>query len=606
VRVRLLPLLVGCLVLAGCDRSTPGGADRAPASSAAVAKAAAAEAQRLLEITEAYYDAYLALNPLTATAQGDHRFDDRFGDYVSPSWMADWLATEQEALAKLAKIDPQKLSGEDLVTYEAFKRGRTIAVEGFRYPSELLPVNQFSGLHTLFAVLGSGEGIHPFDTTADYDNFLGRMDGFVEWVDQSINNMRSGAAKGIVQPSVVVERTIPQLAALAVEDPKQSVFWQPLRNFPNAVSASDRERLVGAYRDKLGTQVLPAYRRLHDYLKDEYLEQSRELVGWSELPNGAEWYAYLARYHTTTSLTPAEIHELGLAEVARIRAEMERIKEQVGHQGDLRSFFDALRADPNQHYTDPQELLAGYRALQQRVDAALPLLFQRKPGAAFEIRAVEAFRAPSEAAASYQPASADGKRPGVFYVNTFDLPSRPRYSMEALYLHEAVPGHHFQISLAQEAAGLPRFRRFAWDTAYGEGWALYAESLGKDLGLYTDPYSVFGALTTEMWRAVRLVVDTGLHAQGWTRKQGVEFFRENTALGEADIAAEVERYIAWPGQALAYKVGQLKILELRRRAQQRLGPRFDVREFHEQVIAGGSLPLDVLEAKIDRWIAAQT
>ena len=275
-------------------------------------------------------------------------------------------------------------------------------------------------------------------------------------------------------------------------------------------------------------------------------------------------------------------------------------------QGDLRSFFDALRADPAQYYTDPQELLAGYRALQQRVDAALPLLFQRKPGAAFEIRAVEAFRAPSEAAASYQPASADGKRPGVFYVNTFDLPSRPRYSMEALYLHEAVPGHHFQISLAQEAAGLPRFRRFAWDTAYGEGWALYAESLGKDLGLYTDPLSAFGALTTEMWRAVRLVVDTGLHSKGWTRKQAIEFFRANTALGEADIAAEVERYIAWPGQALAYKVGQLKILELRRRAQQQLGPRFDVREFHEQVIAGGSLPLDVLEAKIDRWIAAQT
>ncbi|MDQ1308829.1 MAG: hypothetical protein QG601_97 [Pseudomonadota bacterium] len=606
MRVRLLPLLVGCLVLAGCDRSTPGGADRTPASSAAVAKAAAAEAQRLLEITEAYYEAYLALNPLSATAQGDHRFDDRFGDYVSPSWMADWLATEQEALAKLLSIDPQKLTGEDLVTYEAFKHGRTIAVAGFRYPSELLPVDQFNGLHTHFAVLGSGEGVHPFDTTQDYENFLGRMDGFVEWVDQSINNMRSGAAKGIVQPRVVVERTLPQLAALAVEDPKQSVFWQPLQNFPNAVSAADRERLVAAYRDKLGKQVLPAYRRLHDYLKSEYLEQSRDLVGWSELPNGAEWYAYLARYHTTTSLTPEAIHELGLAEVARIRAEMERIKEEVGHKGDLRSFFDALRADPNQHYTDPLELLAGYRALQQRVDAALPLLFQRKPGATFEIRAVEAFRAPSEAAASYQPASADGQRPGVFYVNTFDLPSRPRYSMEALYLHEAVPGHHFQISLAQEAEGLPRFRRFAWDTAYGEGWALYAESLGKDLGLYTDPYSVFGALTTEMWRAVRLVVDTGLHAKGWTRKQGVEFLRENTALGEADIAAEVERYIAWPGQALAYKVGQLKILELRRRAQQQLGPRFDVREFHEQVIAGGSLPLDVLEAKIDRWIAAQT
>jgi uncharacterized protein (DUF885 family) len=605
VRVRLLLLLCACAFTA-CNRSPSGDAERSPASSAAVAKAAAAEAQRLLAITEAYYDAHLALNPLAATAQGDHRFDDRFGDYVSPSWMADWLATEQEALAKLATIDPQKLSGEDLVTYEAFKHGRTIAVEGFRYPSELLPVSQFAGLHTYFAVLGSGEGIHPFDTTQDYDNFLARMDGFVEWVDQSINNMRSGAAKGIVQPRVVVERTIPQLAALAVEDPRQSVFWQPLRNFPQGVPAKERERLVAAYRDKLAKQVLPAYRRLHDYLQNEYLEQSRGVVGWSELPNGAEWYAYLARFHTTTSMTPGEIHELGLAEVARIRAEMERIKQQVGHEGDLSSFFDALRADPNQHYADPQELLAGYRVLQERVDAAMPLLFQRRPHASFEIRAVEEFRAASAAAASYQPASADGKRPGVFYVNTFDLPSRPKYSMEALYLHEAVPGHHYQVSLAQEADGLPRFRRFAWDTAYGEGWALYAESLGKDLGLYTDPYMVFGALTTEMWRAVRLVVDTGLHSKGWTREQAIDFFRANTALGDTDIAAEVERYIAWPGQALAYKVGQLRILELRRRAQQKLGPRFDVREFHEQVIASGSLPLDVLEAKLERWIASQS
>jgi uncharacterized protein (DUF885 family) len=605
VRALLVPLLAGCLALTACDRSPSGDAERSPASSAAVAKAAAAEAQRLLEITESYYDEYLALNPLAATAQGDHRFDDRFGDYVSPSWMADWLAAEQEALAKLATIDPQKLSGEDLVTYEAFKYGRTIAVEGFRYPSELLPVSQFSGLHTQFAVLGSGGGIHPFDTTLDYDNFLGRMDGFVEWVDQSINNMRSGAAKGIVQPRVVIERTIPQLAALAVEDPERSVFGQPLQNFPKGVPARDRERLVAAYRDKLARQVLPAYRRLHDYLKSEYFEQSRGIVGWSELPNGAEWYAYLARLHTTTSMTPGEIHELGLAEVARIRAEMERIKQQVGHTGDLRSFFDALRADPNLHYADPQELLAGYRTLQQRVDAAMPLLFQRRPAAAFEIRAVEEFRAASEASASYQPASADGKRPGVFYVNTFDLPSRPKYSMEALYLHEAVPGHHYQISLAQEADGLPRFRRFAWDTAYGEGWALYAESLGKDLGLYTDPYMVFGALTAEMWRAVRLVVDTGLHSRGWTREQAIDFFRANTALGDADIAAEVERYIAWPGQALAYKVGQIRILELRRRAQQKLGPRFDVREFHEQVVASGSLPLDVLEARIERWIASQ-
>jgi uncharacterized protein (DUF885 family) len=604
--VRALLLLCCALALAACDRSPSRdpGSDSTAASRAA-AKAASAEARRLRDITETYYDEYLALNPLAATAQGDHRFDDRFGDYVSPSWMADWLAIEQEAVSRLSEIDPAKLAGEDLLTYEAFKHGREIAVAGFRYPSELLPVHQFSGLHVQFAMLGAGDGIHPFRTAQDYDNFLGRMDGFVEWVDQSINNMRSGAAKGIVQPRVVVERTIPQLAELAVEDPRQSVFWRPIANFPAGIATADRQRLTKAYAEKLAARVLPAYRRLHDYLQNDYLPQSRDAVGWSELPSGAEWYGYLVRYHTTTSLTPEELHQVGLDEVARIRGEMERIRQQVGHKGDLRSFFDALRADPTQYYAEPEELLAGYRALQERVDAAMPLLFGRRPRAAFEVRAVESFRAQSEAAGSYRPPSGDGSRAGVFYVNTHDLASRPKYAMEALYLHEALPGHHYQISIAQEATDLPRFRRFGWDTAFGEGWALYAESLGRDLGLYLDPYSAFGAQSSEMWRAVRLVVDTGLHAKGWTREQAIEFFRANTALGESDIKAEVERYIAWPGQALAYKMGQLEILKLRRRAQEKLGPRFDIRAFHTQVVESGSLPLPVLEAKIDRWIAAQ-
>jgi uncharacterized protein (DUF885 family) len=383
------------------------------------------------------------------------------------------------------------------------------------------------------------------------------------------------------------------------------VFWQPVTRFPAQVSAADRDRLTKAYAEKLAKRVLPAYRRMHDYLKDEYLAEARDAVAWSELPNGAEWYAYLVRHHTTTSLTPDEVHQLGLQEVERIRAQMMHVKNQLGHGGDLRSFFDALRADPNLYYSDPAELVAGYQVLQQRVDMAMPLLFARSPKAGFEIRPVESFRAASEAAGSYVPGSPDGKRPGVFYVNTYALASRPKYAMEALYLHEAVPGHHYQISLAQEATDLPRFRRFAYDTAYGEGWALYAESLGSDLGLYTDAYSVFGALSAEMWRAVRLVVDTGMHAQGWTREQAIDYFRANTALGDADIKAEVERYVAWPGQALAYKVGQLKILELRRRAQAKLGARFDIRAFHAQVVDSGSLPLAVLEKKIDRWIAGQ-
>lgn len=602
-------LLILALALTACGRGatpeSPGGAPADARAAAKAAKAASAEAQRLRDITETYYEQYLELNPLTATAQGDHRFDDRFGDYVSERWMADWLATEQEALEKLAAIDPAKLTGEDLLTYESFKYGRETAIAGFRYPSELLPINQFGGLHTYFAVLGSGGGAHPFRTTQDYENFLARMDGFVAWVDQSIANLQSGATRGVVQPRVIVERLIPQLAALAVTDPKQSVFWRPLTQFPVSVKSADRDRLIKAYAEKLSKQLLPAYQRLHDFLTDEYLAQSRTGVAWSELGNGAEWYAYLVRYHTTTSMTPDEVHELGLKEVARIRSEMERVKGQLGHGSDLRSFFDALRADPTLYYTDPAELLAGYQVIEARVDQAMPLLFARRPEAGFEIRAVEAFRAASEAAGSYLPGSPDGKRPGVFYVNTYDLASRPKYAMEALYLHEAVPGHHYQISIAQEAADLPRYRRFAYDTAYGEGWALYAESLGRDLGLYTDVHSLFGSLSAEMWRAVRLVVDTGLHAKGWTRERAIDYFRANTALGDADIKAEVERYIAWPGQALAYKVGQLKILELRRRAQEKLGPRFDVRAFHAQVVDSGSLPLAVLEKKIDRWIENQ-
>jgi uncharacterized protein (DUF885 family) len=601
-----LVIVAAAFALAGCERGAPSGRQaQAPAGARAAAQAADAEGQRLRDLTERWYDRYLELNPLVATAQGDHRWNDRFGDYVSEAWMADGLAMEQDALQGLASVDPARLAGEDLLTYQSFRHGRLVNVEGYRYPAELLPVHQFSGLHVQFALLGSGRGIQPFVTVRDYDAFLGRMDGFVVWVDQSIANMRSGVDKGFVQPRVVVERVVAQLDALAAAEPKDSTFWRPIEAFPAGISAADRARLTKAYAGKLGGEVLPAYRRLRDFLRDEYLPRARDTVGWSELPNGAEWYAYLVRYHTTTELTPEEVHQLGLAEVARLQTQMERIARQLGHKGDLRSFLDALRADPKQYYAEPQELLSGYEAIRARVDRSMPLLFARTPGAGFQLRRFEDFQARSEAAGSYQPASADGRRPGVFYVNTWNLPSRPKYTMESLYLHEAVPGHHYQISLAQEATGLPRYRRFAYDTAYGEGWALYAESLGPDLGLYTDAYSLFGALTAESWRAARLVVDTGLHARGWTREQAIDYFRANTALGEADIAAEVERYIAWPGQALAYKVGQLRILELRRRAEAALGPRFDVRAFHEQVVGSGSLPLAVLEAKIDRWIASQ-
>ena len=349
--------------------------------------------------------------------------------------------------------------------------------------------------------------------------------------------------------------------------------------------------------------MLPAIRRLRDYLENDYLAGTRRSVGLSELPNGAAWYAYCVRLHTTTSLTPQQVHELGLSEVARIRAAMERLKTQVGHTGDLRSLFEKLRGDPRFVASDAETLLGGYRDLRSKVASAMPRQFAIAPKADFEIRPVEAFREQSAASASYRPGSPDGKRPGVFYVNTWDLPSRPTYLMQAIYLHEAVPGHHFQVSLAQEMDELPRFRRHAEFTAYAEGWGLYAESLGRELGLYDDPYSELGALMMEIWRAARLVVDTGLHSQGWTREQAIDYMRANTSIGRADIVAEVERYIARPGQALAYKVGEIRIRALRREAERTLGARFDVREFHTQVLTGGSLPLPVLEEQIRRWLA---
>jgi uncharacterized protein (DUF885 family) len=588
-------------LLLGC-----GPASGPPASNAPRAAAVGnPDAERLARIADDYYERWLELNPLEATAQGDHRFDASFGDYASPTWLADSLAAEQDALEQLRGVNPDRLTGEDRVTYEAFKYGRDIAVEGFRYPSELLAINQFSNLATQFATLGSGNGVHPFATRDDYDHFLARMDGFVAWVDQVIVNLRLGTEKGFVQPKVLIEATLPQLEQIGVEDPRQSVFWRPIVAFPAGLAVEDRTRLTAAYEHALVTKVLPAYRRLHDYLQNEYLPKARTSVGFDALPGGDVWYAYLVRYYTTTAMTPAEVHEVGLTEVARIRAEMERIKSQVGHQGDLRSFFDALRADKRFQYERPEALLDDYGALRDRVDAALPALFALRPKATFEIRPVEEYRARSAAAASYQRGNADGTRPGVFYVNTYDLPSRPKYLMEAIYLHEAVPGHYFQTSLAQEATGLPRFRRFGSDTAFTEGWGLYAETLGPELGLYTDPYSRFGALTLQVWRAVRLVVDTGLHSQGWSRARAIEYFRANTSLGEADINAEVDRYIAMPGQALAYKIGQLKLSELRRRAQRTLGPKFDPRAFHTEILAGGSLPLSVLEQRVDRWIESR-
>lgn len=560
---------------------------------------------RLANLVDAYFEENLELNPVTATFIGDSRYNDRLGNSIGPEHRAAQLAMERRFLAAAMEIDGDALEDQDLLTLEVFILGRREAIEGNEFPAYLLPINQMFSMPSLMAMLGSGRSAQPFATVADYDNFLGRIDDFTVWVDQAIANMREGVEKGVVQPRVIMEKVLPQLAAHVVEDPEESLFWGPVANMADDFSAAERDRLTTAYRGAIAEQLVPAYRRLYQYIEEDYLPNARASVAWSELPDGADWYDYRARVSTTTTMSAREIHELGLAEVARIRAEMEGVRDEVGFEGELADFFDYLKNDDSFYFDNAGDLLAGYRDLKIRIDALLPALFSDFPKADYEIREVEAFRAESSAGASYQRPAPDGSRPGIFYVNTHNLKAQPIYGMETLSLHEASPGHHFQISIQQELTGLPRFRRFGGYTAYVEGWALYAESLGRELGMFTDPYQYYGKLNDEMLRAMRLVVDTGLHTEGWSREQAIAYMLENSSLAESDVVAEVERYIAIPGQALSYKIGQIRILGLRARAEQMLGDDFDVKAFHSMVLRGGALPMAVLEARTDRWIAAR-
>jgi len=552
-------------------------------------------------IVEAYFEASLALNPVFASQIGDNRFNDQIANDIGPQWREQALATERRFLARLAEIDVAALSPQARLTYDVFKSRRDLNIEGFNFPRQLLPIDQFNNPTADFAILGSGAGAHPFATLKDYEDFRHRMADMQVWVDQAIANMRDGVKAGITQPHAVVEKVLPQLNALAAARPEDSIFEQPLRSLPRDIDARTRERLAADYRASIAT-TLASYRRLYDYMSTEYLPATRTTVGWSQLPGGKDWYAFLVAAFTTTRMPPDEIHELGLREVARIETEMNAVREQVGFEGDLRAFFRFLKEDPRFYYETPDELLAGYRDLKLRINALLPKMFADFPKADYEIRAVEPFRAQSAAGAFYERPSADGKRLGIFYVNTFDLKGQPKYAMETLSLHEAAPGHHFQVSIQQELTGLPRVRRFDFYTAYGEGWALYCESIGKELGLFTDPYQYYGRLNDEMLRAMRLVVDTGVHAKDWSREQAIRYMLDHSSLAESDVIAEVERYIAWPGQALGYKVGQLRISAMRARAEAALGPNFDVKAFHGVVLRDGALPMDVLEMKVDRWI----
>ena len=467
----------------------------------------AQENKKLNELVESYFDEVLKLNPILATEIGDPRYNDQFPNSIGPEHLKKSENLEREFLAKIKAIDPSILKGQDLLTYEIFKRDREIQIEGYRFPGHLLPVNQSGSTPNFFALLGSGKGSHPFKTVKDYEDFLHRIDGFQAWMAQAITNMNEGIKKNYVQPTVLMEKVLPQLNAHIVTDPEKSIFWEPIRNFPQNFSEADRKRLTAEYVKAILQKVVPLYRSLHDYIRDDYMKHTRATVNLNALPDGAAMYAYNVKTFTTTKLTPEEIHQIGLAEVKRIHGEMRKVMKDVGFKGDLKAFFRFMNEDPKFYYTKREDLIQGYRQLKEKIGPLLPKLFDVMPKADYEVRAVEEFREKSASGGSYDSASPDGSRPGVFYVNAYDLSARPKWAMEALSLHEAAPGHHFQITIQQELETLPRFRRFGGYGAFVEGWGLYAESLGKELGVYTDPYQYFGALNGELWRAIRLVVD---------------------------------------------------------------------------------------------------
>jgi uncharacterized protein (DUF885 family) len=593
------------IALQGCA-TAPSAAVAAQAPGVQSAAPASDTKLQLDALFESYFEDNLRASPILATFIGDNRYNDQLPNFLGPQYRAEAQALNQKYLAAIRAIDPQGLPQSQRISYDMFLYEREREQRAEQYPFHLLPLNQTGSLVTLMQSLGSGTNAQPFATVQDYENWLRRLDGMVVWMDQAIVNMREGMAQGVVQPRPVMEKVLVQLQAMDVADARSSVYFGPVQDFPESFSPEDRARLTAEFTRTLEQSVLPAYRRLRDFVRDEYLPRTRSTVAWTALPNGPAWYSYFVQEHTTTQMTADEIHQLGLSEVKRILGEMDQVRQQVGFKGDLPAFFNHLKTDPKFYYTSGADLLRDYGALKTRIDAALPRLFSVFPKADYEVREVEAFRAASAAGGSYQGPSADGSRPGIFYVNTYDLKAQPKYGIETLSLHEAAPGHHFQVAIQQELTGIPKFRRFGGDyTAYVEGWALYAESLGKELGMFTDPYQWFGRLNDEQLRAMRLVVDTGLHSKGWTREQAIRYMLDNSTLAESDVVSEVERYIAAPGQALGYKIGDLRIQQLRREAEAELGPNFDVRDFHREVLSDGAVPMDLLEAKVERWVDAR-
>jgi uncharacterized protein (DUF885 family) len=550
-------------------------------------------------LLDEHWEWQMATHPLWASSMGDRRFNTEWPDERLDT-IEQHHKDRRDFLRRLYAIDRDSLSTDDQLNYELFRRQLQNEVDGFQFNGHLMPFSHFGGIQNPENTINQ----IPLDTVEDFDDWIARIEKLDEVIDQEIKLAEEGRKRGVMPPKVLLQRISDQLAPQVVEFAQDSPLFVAIDKMPDTFSAADRERLRARATDALEDQVLPAYKRLDRYFNQKYLPAARDSIGLSAAPNGNAWYEHLTRSYTTTRMTPDDIHRLGLEEVKRIRSEMMDVIKEVAFDGSFQDFLGFLRTDPQFYYDTPEELYEAYLATSKRIDPELVNLFGKLPRMPYGVKPIPDSIAPDVTTAYYTDPAADGSRAGIYWVNLYRPEVRPKYEIEVLSAHEAMPGHHLQIALQQELTELPMFRRYMWFTAYVEGWGLYSERLGYELGLYEDPYSRFGQLTYDMWRAVRLVVDTGMHYKGWPRQQAIDFFKDNAARAEHDIINEIDRYIADPGQALAYKIGQLKMLKLRERAENELGEKFDIRAFHDKLLGAGALPLDLLEQRMDAWMAS--
>jgi len=539
-------------------------------------------------------------NPVQASYLGDRRFNDKWSDQSLDAIDARH-AQRQDFLDRLRAIDPSGLGENDQLNYDLFRWQLQNSIDRHQYKWHLIPISQRGGVQSLES---TAEQVR-LQSTKDYEDWLARMAAVPDVIEQTMALQEQGRKTGYMPPKILMERIPDQIAKQTVENPEDSPFFKAFETFPDTISEEDRSRLQASAKEIIDDAIVPAYREFSRYFNNTYLPASRDSIGVSELPNGEAFYEYRVHLYTTTRMTPDEIHRLGLNEVKRIRDEMQLIIDDLEFDGDFADFLHFLRTDPQFYFEDPDDLYEAYLATCKRIDPELVKLFGKLPRMPYGLRPIPDNIAPDTTTAYYNRPAADGSRAGYYYVNLYKPEVRPKYEIEVLSVHEAMPGHHLQIALAQELENMPNFRKYSGFTAFIEGWGLYSEALGYDLGLYKDPYSRFGALTYEMWRAVRLVVDTGMHYKGWTRQQAIDFFKDNAAKTELDIINEIDRYLIMPGQALAYKIGQLKMLELRKKAERALGNDFDIRAFHDELLGAGAIPLEVLETKMTRWLTQQ-